>query len=494
VRLSASIRVRLIAFTITSLVTTALLVGAGAFLLRSTHAADSELTVNISAGMRRSHAALERMVSTQSALQALLRLSDPDEIEAGIKRYQAAAAENATELGALSPAMSPRLAALNAGGELVLQQILAGNNAGALDLYIGKYNPLFTEAVTALRGHTDGLQAAAATTIAARHASTQRLVTGSALGLAAVVLLLAFSAWRFQLAITRPLTGLTARLAEAAAALNRLSRSVTQSSQHVAEGASSQAASLEETSASLEEISSTTRRNAESSGRAKSIANQTRAAADTGAADMQAMSTAMDDIKAASGNIGKIIKTIDEIAFQTNILALNAAVEAARAGEAGLGFAVVAEEVRSLAQRSAQAARETAEKIEDSIAKSGHGAQLSGKVAARLQEIVTRAREVDNLVAEIATASTEQSQGLGQVLQAVTQMDGVTQGNAASAEESAAATLEMNQEVEVLRAAVTELRGLLGIADTETAEDFGAVTPTVSPAGAKQRQAALETA
>jgi methyl-accepting chemotaxis protein len=132
-------------------------------------------------------------------------------------------------------------------------------------------------------------------------------------------------------------------------------------------------------------------------------------------AEMNAMSRSMDAIKGSSDNIAKIIKTIDEIAFQTNILALNAAVEAARAGEAGMGFAVVADEVRNLAQRSATAARETADKIEDSIRKSQEGVTISGRVSASLQEILTKARQVDDLVAEIASASKEQSPGVEQI-------------------------------------------------------------------------------
>jgi methyl-accepting chemotaxis protein len=249
------------------------------------------------------------------------------------------------------------------------------------------------------------------------------------------------------------------------------SSQVSGASQTLAEGASEQAASLEETSASLEEMASMTRRNAENAQSAKDLATQTRGAADAGASDMREMSEAMDAIKTSSDNIAKIIKTIDEIAFQTNILALNAAVEAARAGEAGMGFAVVADEVRNLAQRSAQAAKETAEKIEDSISKSGIGVGLSAKVAERLQEIVAKARQVDELVAEIATASREQSQGIDQVNTAVTQMDKVTQSNAAAAEESASASEELNAQALTLKGAVSELLAMVG-GRTRSATNF----------------------
>jgi methyl-accepting chemotaxis protein len=262
--------------------------------------------------------------------------------------------------------------------------------------------------------------------------------------------------------ISKALRGIAGHLSDGANQLASASSQVAATSQVLAEGASEQAASLEETSASLEEMSSMTKRNAENASSAKQIANQTRHAADTGAANMAEMSRAMSGIKTSSDNIAKIIKTIDEIAFQTNLLALNAAVEAARAGEAGAGFAVVADEVRNLAQRSAVAAKETAAKIADSIQQSEQGVQINAKVAASLQEIVAKARQVDELVAEIAAASGEQNQGISQISMATNQMDSVTQRNAASAEESASASEEVSSQAAALNDTVGELLQLVG--------------------------------
>jgi methyl-accepting chemotaxis protein len=263
-------------------------------------------------------------------------------------------------------------------------------------------------------------------------------------------------------AISKSINRIIANLAEGTGQVTSAAGQVSSSSQSLAEGASEQAASLEETSSSLEEMSSMTKRNAENAQKANDLAKQARSAADKGAGDMLTMSAAMDAIKVSSNDIAKIIKTIDEIAFQTNILALNAAVEAARAGEAGMGFAVVADEVRNLAQRSAQAAKETADKIEGAIAKTAQGVEISTKVAAALNEIVTKARQVDELVAEVAGASREQTQGITQINTAVGQMDKVTQSNAASAEESAAAAEELNAQAFTMKESVEELLLLVG--------------------------------
>ncbi|MBI3887112.1 MAG: MCP four helix bundle domain-containing protein [Opitutae bacterium] len=284
--------------------------------------------------------------------------------------------------------------------------------------------------------------------------------------------------------INRNLHRLATTLDDGANQVASASSQVSSASQSLASGSSEQAASLEETSASLEEMASMTKRNAESAAQANALSNQTRAAADTGAADMDEMRRAMDAIKASSDDISKIIKTIDEIAFQTNILALNAAVEAARAGEAGMGFAVVADEVRSLAQRSAQSAKETAGKIEEAIKKSEHGVQISGKVAKSLSEIVEKARQVDTFVSEIAQASKEQNQGIGQVNSAVSQMDKVTQSNAANAEETASASEELNAQAASQKEAVGELLQLVGA--TRATDARGKVTAKAGkpPAGA----------
>ena len=274
-------------------------------------------------------------------------------------------------------------------------------------------------------------------------------------------LIVMLGAIAFVTRINRRLMETTSHLESGSQQLTSASSEVSKASQRLAEGAREQAASLEETSSSLEEIATVTKRNAENAQQAKESSHMARSSAESGLAEMENMIDAMAEIHKSGDKIAKIIRTIDEIAFQTNILALNAAVEAARAGEAGLGFAVVADEVRNLARRSADAARETAEIIEESIVKTRAGAEISRQVAEGLNAIVSKAREVDDIIAQIALASEEQSQGVDLINSSVTKLDSVTQSNAASAEESAAAAEELESQAATLHDLVEELRSMV---------------------------------
>lgn len=222
------------------------------------------------------------------------------------------------------------------------------------------------------------------------------------------------------------------------------SEQVALSSQELSHGATQQAAALEQISSSMHEMSSQTKTNAENASQANSLAMQSRQSAEQGHHQMQELIHAMNDINSSSANIAKIIKVIDEIAFQTNLLALNAAVEAARAGRHGKGFAVVAEEVRALAARSAKAARETAELIENAVQKAERGTNTANQTRKALDDIMNFSTKVQDIVAEIASASQEQAQGISQVTMGLTQIDKVTQQNTASAEESASAGEELS--------------------------------------------------
>lgn len=229
------------------------------------------------------------------------------------------------------------------------------------------------------------------------------------------------------------------------------SRQISEASQALSQGATESAGAVEEISASMQEMASQTTQNAENAVQANQLAMQAKNNAENGNQRMLEMVQAMSNINESATNISKIIKVIDEIAFQTNLLALNAAVEAARAGKHGKGFTVVAEEVRNLAQRSAKAAKETTEMIEDSIKKTELGTKIAQDTSGALEEIVSGATKVTDLISEIAAASKEQAQGIGQINQGLSQVDQVTQQNTASAEQSASAGEELSGQAMQLK-------------------------------------------
>lgn len=235
-------------------------------------------------------------------------------------------------------------------------------------------------------------------------------------------------------------------------------RQVSDSSLELSQGATEQASSIEELTASLEEISSQTKLNAQNANQANELAETAKNNAEIGNKQMSGMLKAMEEINDSSANISKIIKVIDEIAFQTNILALNAAVEAARAGQHGKGFAVVAEEVRNLAARSANAAKETTDLIEGSIKKTENGTKIASETAQALNKIVDDVAKAAFLVGDIAVASNEQASGIAQINQGIMQVSQVVQSNSATAEESAAASEELSSQAELLRESVGKFR------------------------------------
>lgn len=236
------------------------------------------------------------------------------------------------------------------------------------------------------------------------------------------------------------------------------SKQVSDSSMALSQGATEQASSIEELTASIEEISSQTKLNAQNADQANKLAEIAKSNAVQGNTQMKEMLKAMDEINVSSSNIYKIIKVIDDIAFQTNILALNAAVEAARAGQHGKGFAVVAEEVRTLAARSANAAKETTDMIEGSIKKVEGGTKIAKDTAAALNEIVNGIDKVANLVNDIAVASNEQATGIGQINQGIMQVSQVVQTNSATSEESAAASEELSSQAALLNEMVSKFK------------------------------------
>ncbi len=315
-----------------------------------------------------------------------LHLSDPDQIETAVaaldandKRLTALIASGGQARAAI---LARHAAALEAQRE-VIEAFLKGDVAGANERLMVTASPRYSEVQTAIRTDFDAQVKRTAATMAGNEARASSQVIWRLAMMAIALALISTYMWRMRSGITLQLGRLSATLLEASERLTETAAQVTASSQTLAQGASEQAAALEETSGSMEEMASMTRRNAENSQSAAQVMSQVEGRVRESDVVLADMVASMAAIQTSSRKVSKIIKTIDEIAFQTNILALNAAVEAARAGEAGLGFAVVADEVRSLAQRSAQAARDTSALIEESMATTLSGSARRASAATR---------------------------------------------------------------------------------------------------------------
>jgi methyl-accepting chemotaxis protein len=275
------------------------------------------------------------------------------------------------------------------------------------------------------------------------------------------LLLVIMASMFFARRITGPIMQTVSGLRRGAEQTLLASRQVAESSLSVAEGSTEQAASVEETSSSLEEMASMTRQSADNAREADSLMKVSAGVAGEANASMDELTVSMQEISSASEETSKIIKTIDEIAFQTNLLALNAAVEAARAGDAGAGFAVVADEVRSLAMRAAEAAKTTAQLLEDTVAKVENGAQLVSRTNTAFDKMKESSARVGQLVGEIAAASGEQATGIEQVNKAVAEIDKVIQTNAANSDANVGASEEMKALAEKMRKYVATLAAVV---------------------------------
>jgi methyl-accepting chemotaxis protein/methyl-accepting chemotaxis protein-1 (serine sensor receptor) len=347
------------------------------------------------------------------------------------------------------------------GHEELSRSVASDKMDAALDIFSQKVLPRLDEIGKAAASLVDqqSRELAAASADSASKSSRTTAVT-------VTLTLLALGVGAGVFVIVRQTSGslkmLSAKIAESAAQVANASKQVSAASQSLAQGASEQAASLEETSASTEEIVSITRRNADHASEVAALMEKTSEDSSESNRALDLMVEQMKEIDGSSHKIARIIKVIDEIAFQTNILALNAAVEAARAGEAGLGFAVVADEVRNLAQRCAQAARDTAALIEESIATSGDGNAKLDQMAGAVRSVTQSAVRVKALVDQVNLGSQEQARGMEQIARAIVQMEQVTQKTAAGAEQSASAGAELDGHASMLRDLVHEMHSMVG--------------------------------
>ncbi|HEV2448647.1 MAG TPA: methyl-accepting chemotaxis protein, partial [Candidatus Sulfopaludibacter sp.] len=415
------------------------------------------------------------MTGSERAVVLATVLGNKDEAERYRQNFQAHAAELQQALSELHkmPATSDAAALLDTldhqcaqvlqSHEELRQAITGQQMDAALAIFASRVQPRLNEIgqqASSLIEQQNRDLVTASTHAAAQSSQTTWTticLTLLAFGVGGIVLWIVMKA-------NHALRGLSAGLAQSADQVAGAAAQVSSASQSLARGASEQAASLEETSASTEEIASITRKNADYALQVAGLMQQSESGAHEVDQTLDRMIDKMKEIDASSQKIARIIKVIDEIAFQTNILALNAAVEAARASEAGLGFAVVADEVRNLAQRCAQAARDTATLIEESIETSRDGNARLDRMAGAVRAMTESSVRVKSLVDEVNTGSQEQARGMEQIAHAVVQMEQVTQKNAAAAEQSASAGSELNGYAGGLRTLVEQMREMVGTA------------------------------
>ncbi len=409
-----------------------------------------------------------RLVAAASSLQGLhqrlVREKDPDEMEkllARIREAEGGLSARMNEAGAGDSGVRAAQERLGTVNRKVTEILLRGDFAQAQQTLIEESNPAFDALIEAIGRFAAEAQTRAEAEAQRSHNGATRAAWWSlAAALAAIGAVLA-GAFAFARGLANAFRRAVAQLASRTSQMEQASAQVTAASQAMAQGATAQAAAVQQTSATSEEISAMTRRNAENSQSAEKLMQETSAAVEAANQRLAGMVAAMEGIGESSGKISRIIQVIEEIAFQTNILALNAAVEAARAGEAGLGFAVVAEEVRNLAQRCAQAASDTTTLIEESIRRAAEGRNRIGQVGEAVRSVTQQASQARELVSSVRRSSAEQAQGIEQISRAVRELEQLTQRAAAGAEQTAAAGTELTAQSAGVRTLISGLETLV---------------------------------
>ena len=411
-------------------------------------------------------ALISQATRVQSTIQKAVREHDPDKLEPMLadrdkltEKCKSIVKKSGLDTGPLGAAVS----AMFVAGDKAKDAALRGEYAVAQLALLEEASPAFEAVLRAIGDSEDAHQKAESAVTAVARATDQRVgISVIGASFLAIALLMGITIVVLR-RVQRDLTASVGELSESASQMASASKQVSSSSQTLARGAGQQAASLEESSASSEELQSLTQQNAVNARSVTGLMSETAGVVGEANRKLGEMVVSMKSIEESSDKVGKIIKVIDEIAFQTNILALNAAVEAARAGEMGQGFAVVADEVRRLAQRCAQSASDTTSLIQESIAKSREGSQRLGEVAQVIERVTHQAGQARVLADEVNTGSEQQAQGIKQLAATLHQMQGLTQQTASSAEESASAAEETSAQSESMRGIVHRLEVLIGL-------------------------------